>query len=93
MTLELIDFWKLNETQLEEEQNATGWKIINQTEHTMTREQLGHQSWTLLHMVTGGFPETFDDNLRKKFNTFLILFGQMYPCKLCANHFMQLLKT
>lgn len=43
-------------------------------------------------MVTGSFPENFDDNLRKKFNAFLILFGQMYPCKLCANHFMQLLK-
>jgi hypothetical protein len=43
--------------------------------------------------MTGAFPEKFDNNLREKFNTFLILFGQMYPCKMCANHFMQLLKS
>lgn len=54
---------------------------------------MGRQSWSLLHMMTGAFPEKFDNNLREKFNTFLILFGQMYPCKMCANHFMQLLKS
>lgn len=44
-------------------------------------------------MVTGGFPEIIPESLAKKFNAFLILFGQMYPCKLCANHFMELLKN
>jgi hypothetical protein len=43
-------------------------------------------------MVTGAFPDEINSNLVKKFNVFLILFGQMYPCKLCANHFMNLLK-
>ncbi len=43
-------------------------------------------------MVTGGFPDEINEVLVKKFNVFLIMFGQMYPCKLCANHFMELLK-
>lgn len=43
-------------------------------------------------MVSGSFPEEINKVLVKKFNVFLILFGQMYPCKMCANHFMALLK-
>lgn len=53
---------------------------------------MGRQSWSLLHMITGAFPQKFDDGLRQKFNTFLVLFGQMYPCKLCANHFMEMVR-
>jgi hypothetical protein len=43
---------------MKEIQQEKGHKIINQTafDHVITREQLGHQSWTLLHMITGGFP-------------------------------------
>ena len=43
-------------------------------------------------MMTGSFPDEITPSLAKKFNTFLILFGQMYPCKLCANHLMEHLK-
>jgi FAD-linked sulfhydryl oxidase len=82
----------MTEAQMLEEQPKSGQNISNNTEHAITREQLGRQTWALLHMITGGFPDTFNDILRKKFNTFLVQFGQMYPCKLCANHFMMLLK-
>lgn len=47
----------------EEQANATH-NIIDKSEHQISRQQLGHQSWSLLHMITGAFPETFDDNLR-----------------------------
>jgi FAD-linked sulfhydryl oxidase len=67
-------------------------KIITKGEHVISRKELGHNSWTLLHMVTGAFPDEINEVLVKKFNAFLLLFGQMYPCKLCANHFMMLLK-
>ena len=43
-------------------------------------------------MMSGSFPDEITYVLSEKFNTFLILFGQMYPCKLCANHFMEHLK-
>lgn len=48
--------------------------------------------WTILHMMTGSFPEDIPPNLVKKWNAFLILFGQFYPCKLCSTHFLKMLK-
>lgn len=47
--------------------------------------------WTLLHMVSGSFPEDITPSLVKKFNTFIILWGQFYPCKLCASHFLKMM--
>ena len=78
---------------MENEQSDKEKKILDSEQHHISRKELGHNSWTLLHMATGGFPEFIPPGLVKKFNVFLILFGQMYPCKLCANHFMELLKT
>ena len=93
MSFELIDFWKMTVYDMENEQADKEKKILDSEQHHISRKELGQNSWTLLHMVTGGFPEFIPPGLVKKFNVFLILFGQMYPCKLCANHFMELLKT
>lgn len=48
--------------------------------------------WTILHMMTGSFPKDFDENLVKKWNIFMILFGHFYPCKLCSTHFLKMMK-
>jgi len=48
--------------------------------------------WTILHMMTGSFPEDITPELRRKWNTFVILFGQFYPCKLCSSHFLKMQK-
>lgn len=48
--------------------------------------------WTLLHMMTGAFPEEITPELAKKWNTFLLLFGHFYPCKLCSSHFLKMQK-
>ena len=77
---------------MEEEQKNTGQAIIDKGEHHVSRQELGHNAWQLLHMMTGSFPDEIPEPLVKKFNVFLISFGQMYPCKLCANHFMKHLK-
>lgn len=57
MTFELIDFWKMSEEEQEAEQKDVEKKILDQAEHKISRQELGHNSWTFLHMVTGGFPE------------------------------------
>jgi FAD-linked sulfhydryl oxidase len=57
----------------------------------MTREELGRHGWTLLHMISATLPIEFDANFSTKINVFLNLFGQFYPCKECANHFLAML--
>ena len=48
--------------------------------------------WTLLHMISGSFPEELTAEDRQKWNTFFVLFGQFYPCKVCSSHFLTMLK-
>eukprot|EP01015_Nassula_variabilis_P032386 TRINITY_DN7542_c0_g2_i4.p1 TRINITY_DN7542_c0_g2~~TRINITY_DN7542_c0_g2_i4.p1 ORF type:complete len:171 (+),score=19.39 TRINITY_DN7542_c0_g2_i4:65-577(+) len=60
---------------------------------TITREQMGHMGWTLLHLMTGNYPvePTIED--QQKMNEFLHLFGYFYPCKECSGHFLEMLKN
>ena len=62
--------------------------LLNTSSHKISREQLGRQSWMLLHMMSGQMPDVIDADLRDKINIFLNLFGQFYPCKLCGSHFL-----
>ena len=48
--------------------------------------------WTMLHMMSGSFPETLSPTLIRKWNTFIVLFAHLYPCKLCSGHFLKLLE-
>lgn len=66
--------------------------LIEQGRHTITREQLGRKSWGHLHMITTTAPMQIEPEWREQFNAFLLLFGKLYPCKLCANYFMRILR-
>ena len=57
---------------MEEEQKNTGQAIIDKGEHHVSRQELGHNAWQLLHMMTGSFPDEIPEPLVKKFNVFLI---------------------
>lgn len=59
LSYELIDFWKRTPEQLNEEQAKTNDQLIENGKHEITREELGHNSWELLHMMTGSFPNGF----------------------------------
>mmetsp|Transcript_22960 Transcript_22960/g.80122 ORF Transcript_22960/g.80122 Transcript_22960/m.80122 type:complete len:190 (+) Transcript_22960:6462-7031(+) len=56
-----------------------------------TKQQLGHCTWTLLHRLAAQFPAepTADD--QATITTFFTLFGQLYPCHECAEHFRGML--
>lgn len=66
--------------------------MIAEGTYKISRAELGRMGWTMLHMITGSFPEEIPEDMRKKFNAFLGLFSHLYPCKLCAKHFIELLK-
>ncbi|MCF6283470.1 MAG: bifunctional [glutamate--ammonia ligase]-adenylyl-L-tyrosine phosphorylase/[glutamate--ammonia-ligase] adenylyltransferase, partial [Candidatus Polarisedimenticolaceae bacterium] len=83
----------LQKQEMSEEQSQNDKNlIVGNDKRKVTREELGRNSWALLHMITGNFPENISAGMAKEFNTFLVLFAKMYPCKLCANHFMEILR-
>ncbi|EGR30514.1 hypothetical protein IMG5_130280, partial [Ichthyophthirius multifiliis] len=55
----------------------------------ITREQLGNAGWTLLHMISATYPVEVTKDFVDRTNLFLNLFGQFYPCKECAQHFLE----
>ena len=54
LSTEMLPFWKeLGEEEISENKV----KLIDEDEHNITRQELGHMGWTILHMMTGSFPE------------------------------------
>jgi len=59
---------------------------------TITKEELGNKAWTVLHLITGQYPEEPDAADKKNIEIFLKLFAQYYPCKECGSHFYKMLQ-
>jgi hypothetical protein len=57
LSYELIDFWKRSAQEMIEEQNIKDDQLISNDDHKISREQMGHNAWELLHMMTGSFPD------------------------------------
>ena len=83
----MLPFWR---DKANEEIGSNSTQLIEEGEHKISRSELGRMGWTMLHMMTGSFPEEITPELRQKWNTFIVLFGQFYPCKLCSSHFLQM---
>ncbi|PSN64625.1 hypothetical protein BS50DRAFT_576053 [Corynespora cassiicola Philippines] len=50
-------------------------------------EALGRSSWTLLHSITGAYPERPSPTLQSETKTFLHTFAKLYPCWHCGGDF------
>ena len=55
------------------------------------RAELGRATWKFLHTMAARFPEEPTPDDRKTLETFIHLFGRLYPCGECAQHFRELL--
>lgn len=58
---------------------------------TVSRAELGRATWKFLHTMVARFPEKPSDDDRRTLETFMHLFGRLYPCGDCARHFRELL--
>lgn len=56
------------------------------------RAELGRATWRFLHTMVSRYPEKPTQDERKTLESFFHLFGRLYPCGDCANHFRGLLK-
>lgn len=48
------------------------------------REELGRQSWTLLHTIAAYYPDKPNEVEKKRAKQFVNALSHMYPCKQCA---------
>lgn len=55
------------------------------------REELGRQSWTLLHTMAAYYPDSPSDNDKQHMTNFLQGLSHFYPCSHCAAGFRETL--
>ncbi len=57
------------------------------SECPLSRELLGHFTWSFLHTMSFSYPEHPNDKSKKDMKQFMNLFAEFYPCKICSTHF------
>jgi len=68
-----------------------GESIAPKLENATLKAELGRATWKFLHTMVARFPEKPSDDDRRTLETFIHLFGRLYPCGDCARHFRELL--
>lgn len=56
------------------------------------KAELGRAGWRLLHTMGQRYPDKPTPDEQQAFTDFLHLFGRMYPCGECAQHFTEMLQ-
>ncbi|KAH6604363.1 erv2 [Trichoderma cornu-damae] len=68
-----------------------GESIAPKLENATLKAELGRATWKFMHTMVARFPEEPSPEERKTLETFIYLFGRLYPCGDCAKHFRALL--
>eukprot|EP00850_Spirogloea_muscicola_P005213 SM000023S07669 [mRNA] locus=s23:771645:773447:- [translate_table: standard] len=61
--------------------------------HSQAREELGVATWTLLHTLAAQFPDKPTKQQQRDVKDLMGLMTRIYPCKQCADHFKEVLKS
>ena len=57
-----------------------------------SRAELGRATWKFLHVMMARYPETPTQDDQIALRNFIHLFGRLYPCGQCADHFRMMLQ-
>jgi FAD-linked sulfhydryl oxidase len=68
-----------------------GESIAPKLENATLKAELGHATWRFLHTMMARFPDDPTPDQRQTLETFMHLFGRLYPCGDCARHFREML--
>jgi FAD-linked sulfhydryl oxidase len=60
---------------------------------TVTKEELGRSTWTFLHTLAAQFPIRPTKQQQRDVKELMAIISRLYPCKTCAEHFKEILKT
>ncbi|KAJ7967557.1 Sulfhydryl oxidase [Quillaja saponaria] len=59
----------------------------------LTKEELGRATWTFLHTLAAQYPEKPTRQQKKDVKELMEILSRMYPCKECADHFKEVLRS
>ncbi|CAI0470465.1 unnamed protein product [Linum tenue] len=59
----------------------------------VTKEDLGRATWTFLHTLAAQYPENPTRQQKKDVKELMAILSRMYPCKECADHFKEVLRS
>ena len=57
----------------------------------LSKEEIGRHTWALLHSIAASFPSVPTEENKKNVENFIHSLSDIYPCKVCASHFKQML--
>lgn len=70
--------------------NLKGGSVEQQ--NAVTREELGHATWTLLHTMGAQYPDRPTRQQRRAATQLVASLGEVYPCHACAKHWREVLR-
>lgn len=59
----------------------------------VTKEDLGRSTWTFLHTLAAQYPDNPTRQQKKDVKELVQILSRMYPCKECADHFKEVLRS
>lgn len=62
---------------------------VLQAECPLDRQQLGRNSWSLMHTFAAYYPENPSEQDKQSIKGFFEGFKQLYPCTHCRGHFQK----
>ena len=59
---------------------------------TLTKQEIGRNTWSLLHSIAASYPNEPTEEDKKQITNFLYGLANLFPCKICGNHLLRMLK-
>ncbi|KAK2407599.1 FAD-linked sulfhydryl oxidase ERV1 [Trifolium repens] len=67
--------------------------IKGKSSSPVTKEDLGRSTWTFLHTLAAQYPDNPTRQQKKDVKELVQILSRMYPCKECADHFKEVLRS
>ena len=58
----------------------------------LTKQEIGRDTWALLHSIAASYPNEPNEEDKKQITNFLNEIANLFPCKICGNHLLRMLK-
>ena len=58
---------------------------------TLTKQEIGRNTWTILHSIAASFPNNPTEEDKKQITNLMYGLAHLFPCKICGGHLLKML--
>ena len=58
---------------------------------TLTKQEIGRNTWTILHSIAASFPNNPTEEDKKQITNLMYSLAHLFPCKICGGHLLKML--